>query len=131
MYIINYSFIRNFKKLFVYNQINPTETNENIIQKQIQIENYIDLSKERGISSKEACWLFSNRVTIYNVFKEQRIQKSLLRNITGFARRICSFLYNENASIFKLICSFMDTREPLFAMFQFFHLFFQRTSRKH
>lgn len=55
MYIINYSFIHNFKKLFVYNQINPTETNENIIQKQIQIENYIDLFKERGISSKEAC----------------------------------------------------------------------------
>lgn len=70
MYIINYSFIHNFKKLFVYNQINPIETNENIIQKQIQIENYIDLSKERGISSKEVCWLFSNRVTIYNVFKE-------------------------------------------------------------
>lgn len=55
MYIINYSFIHNFKKLFVYNQINPIETNENIIQKQIQIENYIDLSKEKGISSKEVC----------------------------------------------------------------------------
>lgn len=57
---------------------------------------YIDLSKREIFLPKQLADYFRIEL-LFTTCSKNRIQKSFLRNITGFARRICSFLYNENA----------------------------------